>query len=324
MSVPDPLIAEARPPFAAVTPRRRAPPWLRSATRRKRRRRRGARCRVLPRSRLSRGDHSVGALVRRAPVEWRRSRRDPRRPNPWRACTAPSSAIGPSAAGWLSRAQTMLTEAPESSQAGWVALERGHVRGRPLAEGITIPSWRSRLGRHHRDRELECATLAYLGASLVHSDRTEEGMMLLDEALASVAGGDVDDFIIVEEVFCQLFSACEHAHDVNRADQWIRMGDAIAESRNLPIVTAFCRTHYGGVLTAAGRWPEAEATLSEAIRPVGARPALVAAGGRRGAARRPARAPRAARGSRAAARRDRREHQRGGRASARRDLPRSR
>ena len=120
--------------------------------------------------------------------------------------------------------------------------------------------------RRHSDRELECATLAYLGASLVHSDRTEEGMMLLDEALASVVGGEVDDFIVVEEMFCQLFSACEHAHDVNRADQWIRIGDAIAAQRNLPVVTAFCRTHYGGVLTAAGRWPEADATLSEAIR----------------------------------------------------------
>jgi DNA-binding NarL/FixJ family response regulator len=31
-------------------------------------------------------------------------------------------------------------------------------------------------------------------------------------------------------------------------------------------VSAFCRTHYGGVLTAAGRWPEADATLTEAVR----------------------------------------------------------
>ena len=90
--------------------------------------------------------------------------------------------------------------------------------------------------------------------------------MLLDEALAGVAGGDVDDFLVVEEVFCQLFSACEHAHDVTRADQWIRVGEEVAQRRNLPVVTAFCRTHYGGVLTAAGRWPEADATLTEAVR----------------------------------------------------------
>jgi DNA-binding NarL/FixJ family response regulator len=91
-------------------------------------------------------------------------------------------------------------------------------------------------------------------------------MTLLDEALAAVAGSDVDDFLVLEEIFCQLFAACEHAHDVARADQWIRIGEAIAERRRLPSVSAFCRTHYGGVLTAAGRWPEADAALTEAVR----------------------------------------------------------
>ena len=82
--------------------------------------------------------------------------------------------------------------------------------------------------RRFGDTDLEFATRAYLGASLVHGDRTEEGMLLLDEALAAVAGSDVDDFCVLEEIFCQLFSACEHAHDVARADQWIRIGEAIA------------------------------------------------------------------------------------------------
>ena len=91
-------------------------------------------------------------------------------------------------------------------------------------------------------------------------------MVLLDEALAAVAGGEVEDFTVIEEIFCQLFSACEHAHDVRRAEQWIRVGEPIAERRRLPAVSAYCRTHYGGILTAAGRWPEADATLTEAVR----------------------------------------------------------
>src|SRR5258706_2374340 len=91
-------------------------------------------------------------------------------------------------------------------------------------------------------------------------------MMLLDEALAAVAGSEVDDFCMLEEIFCQLFSACEHASDVVRADSWIRIGDAIAERRKLPAVSAFCRTHYGGILTAAGRWPEADVAFTEAVR----------------------------------------------------------
>ena len=51
-----------------------------------------------------------------------------------------------------------------------------------------------------------------------------------------------------------------------RAEQWIRVGEAIAERRRLPAVSAYCRTHYGGILTAAGRWPEADDALTEAVR----------------------------------------------------------
>jgi DNA-binding CsgD family transcriptional regulator len=91
-------------------------------------------------------------------------------------------------------------------------------------------------------------------------------MALLDEALAGAAGHDVHDVFILSDVFCQMFVACERAHDVERADQWIRVGESIAERRNLPVVSAFCQTHYGGLLTAAGRWTEADAALTEAVR----------------------------------------------------------
>ena len=167
--------------------------------------------------------------------------------------------------GWLARAQTLLGDSVDSGERGWVALNIGmfeddRVRKEDRFREALVAA--RRLG----DTDLEFVALAYLGASLVHSDRTEEGMMLLDEALAAVAGSDVEDFCVLEEIFCQLFSACEQAHDVGRADQWIRIGDAIAARRQLPAVSAFCRTHYGGVLTAAGRWPEADAALTEAVR----------------------------------------------------------
>ena len=169
------------------------------------------------------------------------------------------------ASGWIARAKTLLSDAPESSERGWVALTEGmfavdrHVKNEAFGTAIAI-------GHATGDADLTFATSSYLGASLVHGDRVEEGMALLDEALAAVAGGDVEDFVVLEEIFCQLFSACEHTQDVRRAEQWIRVGDQIARRRNLPAVSAYCRTHYGGILTAAGRWPEADAALTEAVR----------------------------------------------------------
>jgi tetratricopeptide (TPR) repeat protein len=116
------------------------------------------------------------------------------------------------------------------------------------------------------DNDLAFAALAYLGASLVHADRVTEGMVRLDESLAAVAGGEVENLFVIEEIFCQMFSACERAHDVARAEQWLKVGEAVAAQRNLPAVVAYCHTHFGGVMTAAGRWPEAEAALTDAIR----------------------------------------------------------
>ena len=169
------------------------------------------------------------------------------------------------AGGWIARAKTLLVDQPDSSERGWVALTEGMFEGvrtrkeQHYADALLV-------GRSQGDAHLVFATLAYLGASLVYDDRVEEGMALLDEALAAVAGGEVDDFVVLEEIFCQLFSACERSQDVSRAEQWIRVGEMIAERRRLPAVSAYCRTHYGGILTAAGRWPEADDALTEAVR----------------------------------------------------------
>jgi DNA-binding NarL/FixJ family response regulator len=167
--------------------------------------------------------------------------------------------------GWLARAQTLAATADGSSERGWVALNLGMFEGdRARKESYFRDA--IDVARRFGDGELELVALAYLGASLVHGDHTEEGMLLLDEALAAVAGSDVDDFLLLEEIFCQLFAACEHARDVQRADEWIRVGESVAARRRLPAVSAFCHTHYGGLLTAAGRWQEAEDTLTEAVR----------------------------------------------------------
>jgi DNA-binding NarL/FixJ family response regulator len=167
--------------------------------------------------------------------------------------------------GWLGRARTLLAATPDAAEAGWVALNSGMFepertrRNALLREAVDT-------ARQCHDTNLEFAALAYLGASLVHGDETEDGMALLDEALAAVVGDEVDDVCAIEEIFCQLFAACEYAHDVRRADSWIRVGEAIAERCRLPAVSAFCHTHYGAVLTAAGRWTEADEALSEAVR----------------------------------------------------------
>jgi DNA-binding NarL/FixJ family response regulator len=184
--------------------------------------------------------------------------------------------------GWLARAKTLVAATGDCTERGWVALTAGMFEADRARKHAALRE-ALEVGRSRGDADLEFTALAYLGASLVHDDRTDDGMAMLDEALAAVSGDEVDDISAVEEIFCQLFAACEHAHDVCRADAWIRVGEAVAKRRRLLAVSAFCHTHYGAVLTAAGRWSEADAALTEAVRlwGLGRRSAL-----RRGAAAR--------------------------------------
>jgi DNA-binding CsgD family transcriptional regulator len=167
--------------------------------------------------------------------------------------------------GWMARSRRLLAQAPDDRETGWVTLNRGMFEAEQSRKETLLRETIA-MAQRAGDSELECLTLAYLGSNLVHVDRVEEGMVLLDEALAAVAGREVEDFMVLEEIFCQLFSACEYAHDIARADQWIRIGEAIARRRQLPAVSAFCRTHYGGLMTVAGHWPEADTALTDAIR----------------------------------------------------------
>ncbi len=167
--------------------------------------------------------------------------------------------------GWLARAHRMLGDKPSALERGWVSLDVARFFEPDPARQEELYESAIAVGRTFGDVDLEFVALAYLGSSLVRADRTDAGMRMLDESLAAVAGDELDDFISAQEIFCQLFMACEHAHDVSRADQWIRIGIGIAERRRLPGVAAFCNTHYGGILTVAGRWPEADVALTQAI-----------------------------------------------------------
>jgi ATP/maltotriose-dependent transcriptional regulator MalT len=94
--------------------------------------------------------------------------------------------------------------------------------------------------------------------------RVEEGLVLFDEALAAICAGELREVATEDSIMCGLFWACELVNDVPRADQWMRAAADLLRRRN--VVAAFCRAHYGGILTAAGRWDEAETELVQAAR----------------------------------------------------------
>jgi ATP/maltotriose-dependent transcriptional regulator MalT len=165
--------------------------------------------------------------------------------------------------GWMARAERLLEGVDDCVEHGWLALDRAPWTDDP-AERERHAETALEIGRRFGDLELEFSALALLGHAYVAAGRVDEGMTLLDEALAAVTGREVVGIASIGEIYCRLLSACEHASDVRRAEQWL-----IAAKRFVAwsaFVPPTCRTHYGGILVSIGRWAEAEAELLAAIR----------------------------------------------------------
>ena len=103
-----------------------------------------------------------------------------------------------------------------------------------------------------------------LGESHVAAGRVGEGMKLLDQAMTAVSAGEVVGVVPVGDIYCRLLSACETARDVARAEEWMAVAGSFGAWSDF--VSPVCRTHYGGILVAIGRWSEAEEQLLAALR----------------------------------------------------------
>jgi DNA-binding CsgD family transcriptional regulator len=166
------------------------------------------------------------------------------------------------ASGWMGRAQSLLEDVDECAAHGWLILD-GAVFSRDAREREQCAASALTIARRFGDADLEFDAIALLGETHVAMGRVAEGMKLLDEAMAAVASGEVAAHGVVGEICCRLLSACEHATDVRRAEEWMAQADRYVAWTEF--VRPTCRTHYGGILVALGRWTEAEGELRNAI-----------------------------------------------------------
>jgi hypothetical protein len=82
--------------------------------------------------------------------------------------------------------------------------------------------------------------------------------------MTAVSTGEVAGVVPVGDIYCRLLGACELALDVIRAEEWMTVAGSFGAWSDF--VSPVCRTHYGGILIAIGRWSEAEEQLLAALR----------------------------------------------------------
>lgn len=166
--------------------------------------------------------------------------------------------------GWLGHAQRMLEDGDDCVEQGWLEVLRGGITADPAEREQHMRSALDR-GRRHGSTALEFDALGYLGKARVEQGAVDEGLQMVDEAVAAVTSGLVDDQWAAGEIYCTLFHVCEMTIDARRAESWLATVDGYVELTGELPISGICRMHYGGLLVAAGRWVDAEQELLRSL-----------------------------------------------------------
>jgi DNA-binding CsgD family transcriptional regulator len=167
------------------------------------------------------------------------------------------------ARGWLSRAARIIeNEVPQLH--GELLGATAYVTDDPV-ESEALARRAAEIGRANGNSDLELMAMHAVGQALVQQGRTEEGMTLLDEAMAGVIGGEGHDPLTVAQVSCMTMVVCGSCFDLERATQWVQSLERFIEQYGCPFLYAECRTYYGRVLFENGDWGAAEVFLTDAI-----------------------------------------------------------
>jgi DNA-binding CsgD family transcriptional regulator len=184
-----------------------------------------------------------------------------------RLCLTYRANLGNRAAaqGWVGRAARLVEDFQLDPLRGWVLLIQANVADDP-AEGERLAREAHEIARRSGDADLDLCALSEIGAWLVELGRIEEGVALLDEAMAASLGGEGGSLNTVVYTSCHTIISCSRATEFERAAEWVRAIDDFSHRYGCPFLYTMCRTLYGGVLFATGKWARAEKELQSALR----------------------------------------------------------
>jgi len=168
------------------------------------------------------------------------------------------------AGGWLARAARAAEHTTDLVVRGWLVLISAYLSPDATEQRAGLEEARA-LAVQASDDGLHAMALADLGLLGVASGEVEDGMRLLDEAMATTLGAFDGRPEVVVWSSCNMLAACSLVDDLPRATQWCRVVEEFTQTYGCPFLQARCRAHYGSVLVAAGRWGLAEPELRKAL-----------------------------------------------------------
>ncbi len=168
------------------------------------------------------------------------------------------------ARGWLQRAERVLQLAAECEGHGWVAVERARHATEPenrIGHALRALD----IARRLRAGDLEIFALSVVGRARVEAGQVEDGLLLLEEAMAGATSGQVRNVHTLAEAYCNLIMASTSAGDWARATEWCQHVDDFARTHDAAPLFGTCRGVHADVLMATGHWVEAEKALDTSL-----------------------------------------------------------
>ena len=172
--------------------------------------------------------------------------------------------------GWMSRAQRLLRDQPESAEHGYVMYLDAEASLEGPDARATVDGARrvQELGRRFDDPTLMTIGTVIEGRARIRIGDVREGMALLDEAMLTVLSDKLaPDW--TGNAYCHLVAACMELADLRRAGEWT---DALARwcERVSPAVvfTGVCRVHRAQLFQVRGAWDHAEAEATRVCQEV--------------------------------------------------------
>jgi ATP/maltotriose-dependent transcriptional regulator MalT len=170
------------------------------------------------------------------------------------------------AGGWLGRARRLVErEGRDCVERGYLLIPQmfGEEASGDAQAAIATTAEMLRIAERFDDADLFALAAQAQGSLLVSHGRVNEGLLLADEAMVSVANGELSP-IVSGLVYCAVILVCRAAYELRRAQEWTAALTAWCEEQpDMVAFTGRCLVHRTEILGLRGAWADA---LEEARR----------------------------------------------------------
>lgn len=170
------------------------------------------------------------------------------------------------AAGWMSSAERLLENEPESPEHGrllylkaFLAFYAGQYEATlEYADKVL------EIGTRFGNRDLQAFGLLFRGRVLVAQGHVDEGLALLDEATVAAVSGELGPQT-TGFIYCMAITSTSSLRDYRRAGEWTEAAKRWCDRQSISGFPGHCRVLRAEIMQLRGSWAEAEKDVRLAV-----------------------------------------------------------